>query len=323
MREEKITMFANRLQKVYRHTSKQAKRLGVTCFRVYDHDLSEFPFCIEVYEGKLYVAEYNRRHRMTEEKHEQWLVESLNVISCIFEIQQQDIFLRLRRKKPGKLGQYRKENAGQHEFTVHENGLKFLVNLSDYLDTGLFLDHRLTRERVRGEAKHKKCLNLFCYTGSFSVYAAAGAAVEVTSVDLSKTYLHWAKRNMELNGFLENSTPGDGGGGEYQFLHADVKQYLKNIAPGYFDLVILDPPTFSNSQRMQDFLDVQRDHVELINQCLRGMKPGGILFFSTNYTRFVLEVDKINSNSVEDITKQTTPFDFEGKLRRYCFRIVT
>jgi 23S rRNA (guanine2069-N7)-methyltransferase len=319
MREEKITMFANRLQKVHRHISKQAKRLGVTCFRVYDHDLPEFPFCIEVYEDKLYVAEYNRRHRMTEEEHEQWLVESLNVISCIFGIQPEHIFLRLRRKKPGKLGQYRKENAGQHEFIVHENGLKFLVNLSDYLDTGLFLDHRLTRERIKVEAKDKKVLNLFCYTGSFSVYAAAGEAGEVVSVDLSKTYLHWAKRNMELNGFLEND-PADGG--KYQLLHADVKQYLKNIAPGYFDLVVLDPPTFSNSQRMQDFLDVQRDHVELINQCLRGMKPGGSLFFSTNYTKFVLETDKLNSGSVEDIAKQTTPFDFEGKLRRYCFRIV-
>jgi len=319
MREEKITMFANRLQKVNRHISKQAKRLGVTCFRVYDHDLPEFPFCIEVYEDKLYVAEYNRRHRMTEEEHEQWLVESLNVISCIFGIQQEDIFLRLRRKKPGKLGQYRKENGGQHEFIVHENGLKFLVNLSDYLDTGLFLDHRLTRERIKVAAKDKRVLNLFCYTGSFSVYAAAGEAEEVVSVDLSKTYLHWAKRNMELNGFLEND-PADGG--KYQLLHADVKQYLKNIAPGYFDLVVLDPPTFSNSQRMQDFLDVQRDHVELINQCLRGMRPGGCLFFSTNYTKFVLQTDKISSGSVDDITKQTTPFDFEGKLLRYCFRLV-
>jgi 23S rRNA (guanine2069-N7)-methyltransferase len=318
---EKITMFANRLQKVYRHISKQAKRLGVTCFRVYDHDLPDFPFCIEVYEDKLYVAEYSRRHRMSDDEHQQWLRESLNVISSVFEIQAGDIFLRLRKRKPGKLGQYRKENFSQHEFIVHENGLKFLVNLSDYLDTGLFLDHRLTRERVRAEAKDKKVLNLFCYTGSFSVYAAAGEAVEVTSVDLSKTYLHWAKRNMELNGFLENSPPAGGDGGKYQFLHADVKQYLKTTPPDYFDLVILDPPTFSNSQRMQDFLDVQRDHVELINDCLGGLRSGGILYFSTNYTKFVLDSEKIKAEFVKNITKQTTPFDFEGNLRRYCFRI--
>ena len=328
MPEEKIATFANRLQKVHRHISKQAKRLGVTCYRVYDHDLPEFPFCIEVYEDKLYVAEYDRRHRMNEDEHDQWLGESLNVMSDIFQIQTADIFLRLRRRKSGKLGQYRKENAEQHEFVVHENGLKFLVNLSDYLDTGLFLDHRLTRERVKIEAKGKKVLNLFCYTGSFSVYAASGGATEVLSVDLSKTYLDWARRNMQLNGVSESPPPRparagtDGDGGKYSFVHADVKQFLKTIPPDFFDLVILDPPTFSNSQRMQDFLDVQRDHVELINDCLRGMKPAGILYFSTNYTKFVLEADKIYSSSTKDITKQTTPFDFEGKLKRYCFRLV-
>jgi 23S rRNA (guanine2069-N7)-methyltransferase len=323
MPEEKIAMFANRLEKVYRHISKQAKRLGVTCYRVYDHDLPEFPFCIEVYEDKLYVAEYDRRHRMSENAHEEWLGRSLNVMSDIFQIQTADIFLRLRRRKPGKLGQYRKDSADQHAFVVHENRLKFLVNLSDYLDTGLFLDHRLTREKVKIEAKDKKVLNLFCYTGSFSVCAAAGGATEVASVDLSKTYLAWAEKNMQLNHFATNSPPagGDGGQGQLLFIHADVKQYLKNIPPNYFDLVILDPPTFSNSQRMEDFLDVQRDHVELINDCLSGMKPAGILYFSTNYTKFVLNADKLNSESVKDITKQTTPFDFEGKLRRHCFRI--
>ena len=322
MPEEKISMFANRLQKVYRHISKQAKRLGITCYRVYDHDLPEFPFCIEVYEDKLYVAEYDRRHRMSEDEHEQWLGESLNVMSDIFQIQTVDIFLRLRRRKPGKLGQYRKENAEQHEFIVHENGLKFLVNLTDYLDTGLFLDHRLTRQKVKIEANDKKVLNLFCYTGSFSVYAAAGGATQVTSVDLSKTYLHWARRNLQINGFLENSPPAGGDGDKYPLIHSDVKQYLRTIPPDYFDLVILDPPTFSNSQRMQDFLDVQRDHVELISDCLRGMKAAGILYFSTNYTKFALEAHRIHSSSIKDITKQTTPFDFEGKLRRYCFRIV-
>ena len=319
MHEEKIIMFSNRLQKVYRHMSKQAKRLGVTCYRVYDHDLPEFPFCVEVYEDKLYVAEYKRRHRMSEDEHEEWLRESLNVISEIFGIQTENIFLRLRRRKQGKLGQYQKESAGQHEFVVHENGLKFLVNLSDYLDTGLFLDHRLTREKVKAEAKDKKVLNLFCYTGSFSVYATAGGAQEVVSVDLSKTYLDWGKRNMQLNGFLANSPLREAG--KCHFIHADVKQYLKTIEPGHFDLVILDPPTFSNSQRMEDFLDVQRDHVELINDCLRGMKPGAILYFSTNYTKFVIDEEQIKATAIGDITKQTTPFDFEGKLHRYCFRI--
>lgn len=320
MQEEKIIMFRNRLEKVYRHVSKQAKRLGVTCYRVYDHDLPEFPFCIEVYEGKLYVAEYKRHHRMSGQEHERWIEESLEAIGEVFQIEAEHVFLKSRRRKPGRTGQYQREHDQRHEFIVHENGLKFLVNLSDYLDTGLFLDHRITRERVRVEAEDKKVLNLFCYTGSFSVYAASGRAAEVVSVDLSKTYLEWAKRNMQLNGLIINSLPGDGG--DYHFVHADVKQYLKTILPDYFDLVILDPPTFSNSQRMDDFLDIQRDHVELVNDCLHGMKRGGVLYFSTNYTKFVLEADKISAASIRDITKEMTPFDFEAKLNRCCFRLV-
>ena len=321
MSEEKFISFRNRLQKVYRHIEKQANRLRVTCYRVYDHDLPEFPFCIEFYEGKLYVAEYKRRHGMTEHEHTQWLLETLNVMKDVLHVNNDNLFVKLRQRKEGRLGQYRKSGANQHEFVVHENGLGFIINLSDYLDTGLFLDHRVTREKVKAEAKDKKVLNLFCYTGSFSVYAAAGGAEEVVSIDLSKTYLQWAKKNMQLNGFLEDPPLGDGGQSRYSFIHADVKEYLKNVPPNHFDLVILDPPTFSNSQRMQSFLDIQRDHVELINDCLGGMSRGGILYFSTNYTKFVLDVEKINSDSVKDITKQTTSFDFEGKFQRCCFRI--
>jgi 23S rRNA (guanine2069-N7)-methyltransferase len=321
---EKFISFQNRLQKVYRHLHKQAKGLGVTCYRVYDNDLPEFPFCIELYEEKLYVAEYKRRHGMTEHEHNQWLIETLNVMKDVLQVNNDNLFLKLRQRKEGRLGQYRKSSAKQHEFVVHENGLGFIVNLSDYLDTGLFLDHRVTREKVKAEAKDKNVLNLFCYTGSFSVYAAAGGAMQVTSVDLSKKYLQWARKNMQLNGFVEISPSAGGRGGQnrYPFIQADATQYLKSIPPDYFDLVVLDPPTFSNSQRMQDFLDVQQDHVELINDCLRGMKTAGILYFSTNYTKFILEIDKINSHSVRDITKQTTPFDFQGKLRRYCYRII-
>lgn len=191
--------------------------------------------------------------------------------------------------------------------------MKFKVNLSDYLDTGLFLDHRITRNMVREQSKDKSVLNLFCYTASFSVYAAAGGASSVVSVDLSKTYLSWAEDNFRLNNLEDNT--------KYQFVHADVLQYLDEIEPESFDIIILDPPTFSNSKRMKDFLDIQQDHVELINKCLLITKPGGILYFSTNYTKFQLETDKITATSITDITKQTTPFDFEGKLRRWCFKI--
>lgn len=162
-------MFRNRLIKVFRHLSKQARRLQLSCYRLYDHDLPEFPFCIEFYDEKLYVAEYKRRHGMSEEEHDHWMEKSLEIISEVLSINKDNIFLKLRQRKPGRLGQYQRINEEQHEFAVTENGLQFIVNLSDYLDTGLFLDHRITRQMVKEKSAGKKVLNLFAYTGSFSV----------------------------------------------------------------------------------------------------------------------------------------------------------
>ncbi len=311
--EEKFTMFRNRLTKVYRHLGKQARRQGVSCYRIYDHDLPEFPLCIEMYGEKLYVAEYKRYHGMTEEEHDSWMEQTLDVAGEVLGVEKANIFLKLRQRKPGRLGQYQKYDAVQHEFQVEENGLKFIVNLSDYLDTGLFLDHRLTRQQVRGLCVGKKVLNLFAYTGSFSVYAAAGGASEVVTVDLSKTYLNWAERNLALNGFTDPAI--------YKTVHADVMQYLKTLPSGYFDLVVMDPPTFSNSKRMEDILDIQRDHAELINDCLAALKSGGPLFFSTNFRKFSMESARIRTSRIKDITKATTPFDFEGRLFRWCYLI--
>ncbi|HXB33201.1 MAG TPA: class I SAM-dependent methyltransferase [Puia sp.] len=313
MSEEKLVMFRNRLQKVWRHVAKLAKRQGVTCYRIYDHDLPEFPFCIELYEDNVYLAEYQRRHGMSEEDHAAWLESCVPVISGILEVPDEQIYFRERRRKAGRLDQYEKLGSGQEFFLVREAGLSFRVNLTDYLDTGLFLDHRITRGMVREEASSRRVLNLFCYTGSFSVYAAAGGASSVDSVDLSKTYLGWAEANMALNGFA---------GASRRFIHADVLQWLDEAPAGWYDLVVMDPPTFSNSKRMKDFLDIQRDHAELINKALRAMAPGGVLFFSTNYRKFVLEGDRIMAASVKDITKATTPFDFQGKLFRWCFRLI-
>lgn len=306
-------MFRNRMAKVFKHKSKLAKRQSVSCYRVYDHDLPEFPLCIEIYEDKIYLAEYLRRHGMTDEEHEIWLNDCLTVITEITGIPQEQMFVR-QRKRMSHRGedQYEKMDTKQEFFTVLENGLKFQVNLTDYLDTGLFLDHRITRQMVREQSKDKRVLNLFCYTGSFSVYAAAGGAATVTSVDLSKTYLAWAEDNMVINHFKDAA--------KYRFIHADVKQYLKTLQPNSFDLVIMDPPTFSNSKRMKDFLDIQRDHVELLNDVLAATTPEGIIYFSTNFTKFVLEPEKIHASEIKDITKATTPFDFEGKLKRWCYR---
>lgn len=314
--EGKFIMFRNRLEKMFRHRSRQARRMGVSCYRVYDHDLPEFPFCIEWYDKYLYVAEYQRHHGMEEADHAAWLEKSMLCISEVLGVSLEAIFLRQRKRMSHRErdSQYEKLDNREHVFTVEENGLKFRVNLTDYLDTGLFLDHRMTRQRVREETAGKEVLNLFCYTGSFSVYAAAGGAARVTSVDLSNTYLQWAGENLGLNGFKEKE--------KYPLVQADVMAYLKTLRPRQFDLVIMDPPTFSNSKRMKEFLDIQRDHVELIKDVLLAMKPGGTLYFSTNFTRFQLDREAIPASEIRDITGATTPFDFEGKLKRWCYRMI-
>ena len=256
--DTKYLMFRNRLEKVYRHLKKQAKKQGVTCYRIYDHDLPEFPFIIELYEDKLHVSEYKRRHLMSDDEHEGWINQCRKIIGDVLQVSVENIFLKTRKKKEGRGGQYQKTGESKNELIVHENGLKFIVNLSEYLDTGLFLDHRITRQMVREQSNEKRVLNLFSYTGSFSVYAVAGNASKVVSVDLSNTYLNWAQKNMNLN------FPGKV---NHEIVHADVKQYLKTVAEKSFDLIIMDPPTFSNSKRMEDFFDVQKDHVQLINDC--------------------------------------------------------
>lgn len=312
----KFEMFGNRLAKVFKHRHKQAKRLGISCYRLYDHDLPEFPFCIEWYGENLYVAEYKRNHGMDDAAHDAWMEQSIDVLQTVLGVAKENIFLKLRQRKPGRLGQYQRIDKLQNEFIVQENGLHFNINLSDYLDTGLFLDHRTTRQLVREQSAGKKVLNLFAYTGSFSVYAAAGGASEVVTVDMSNTYLQWAQRNFTANNFDITPEPFKGGN---SFVQADVIQYVKTLPENYFDIVVMDPPTFSNSKRMQDILDIQRDHVSLLNDTLKSLAPGGKLYFSTNARTFQLDEVNIQSKSIKDITRATTPFDFEGKLFRWCY----
>ena len=310
--KEKYTMFENRLKKLYRHLAKQAKRQGVSCYRLYDRDLPEFPLIIELYGDKLYVAEYKSEHRLSDSEYAEWLQTSCMVAGNVLHVEQKDIYIRERKRKENRQSQYQKLSSKNTSFVVEENRLKFLVNLSDYLDTGLFLDHRITRQMIRDMAKGKSILNLFCYTGSFSVYAAAGGARELISIDLSNTYLDWARQNLKLN-LLEK----DG----YDFIKADVFQYLPKLKDGHFDLVILDPPTFSNSKMMKGILDVQRDHARLINLALSKTRVGGDLYFSTNYRKFRLNSKEIQASRIKDITNSTTGFDFTGKFQRVCFVI--
>lgn len=308
----KQTMFFNRLTKVYKHRSKLAKKRGITCFRIYENDLPEFPVCIELYEGFVYLSEYLRSHGLSDEAYALWFDEMLEVVQLVLEVDKEDLYIKQRKKMHHRSQQYEKTAEQKTFFKAQENGHQFLINLTDYLDTGLFLDHRITRKMVYDKANGKRVLNLFCYTGSFSVYAAKAGATKVTSVDMSKTYLDWAKQNFEANNLTTNN---------HEFVHANVLEFLQDQKPNSYDIIVLDPPTFSNSKRMDDFFEVQRDHVKLVNDCLYCLSQGGSLYFSTNYTKFVLDEANINSSQIKNITKATTDFDFEGKLKRWCYLI--
>ncbi|MFI5195452.1 MAG: class I SAM-dependent methyltransferase [Chitinophagales bacterium] len=310
---DKLSMFENRLQKVYKHFSKLARRQEVACFRFYDHDLPEFPFAIEWYNGVVHAAEYKRRHGMEDDEHEVWLQACKEVLARVLAIEPANIFMKVRQRKAGRQGQYEKFDEQKVERIVPEGGLSFIINLTDYLDTGLFLDHRITRGMVRAEAKGLNVLNLFCYTGSFTVYAADGGASNITSIDLSKTYLNWAKRNMQYNKLYKDK--------QHEFINADVLEWLEYMPANTYDLIVCDPPTFSNSKRMEDNFDVQRDHVRLLKKLLKGCTDVGKIYFSSNYRDFVLDRDSIPAVTVKDITGATTPFDFQGKLNRKCFLI--
>ena len=307
--------FKNRLAKNYRHIGKWAKRQGITCFRVYDDDMPQFPLAIDVYGDCLHVAEYKRKHTLNPEQYADWWRGCQRVCLDFFALPPEKLFVKWRDRQAG-IAQYEKFDQRQAIFTVSENGLLFEVNLSDYLDTGLFLDHRPTRQWVRKAAEGLHVLNLFAYTGAFSVYAAAGNAATVTSIDLSNTYLQWAQRNMALNQYTDPN--------RYRYVQVDVLRWLREspAIPNY-DLIVLDPPTFSNSKRMDDILEVQRDHVRLINQCLRRLRRGGILYFSTNCRSFRLSIADIDvaADQIRDVTRQSIPEDFRNKSIHYCFKI--
>lgn len=306
-------MFHNRLTKVWKHFSKIARKQDIACFRFYDHDLPEFPFAIEWYDGVVHAAEYKRKHGMEDEEHAAWLAACQQTIATVLAIEPQQIFMKERMRKAGRQGQYEKFGDEKQERIVSENGLKFIINLTDYLDTGLFLDHRITRNLVREQSEGKRVLNLFCYTGSFSVYAAHGGAKSVTSVDLSKTYINWAKRNMQYNKLYDDK--------KHEFVNEDVLSIIDSLPKDTYDLIVCDPPTFSNSKKMDTDFDVQRDHVHLLKKLLKSCTDAGKIYFSNNYRGFQLDRDAIPAVVVKDITAATTPFDFQGKLHRACFLI--
>ena len=247
--------FENRLKKRFKHKSKWAKSKAIFCYRVYDKDLPDYPFVIDKFEEHVIAAidviEDGK------ESNKDWILDIKKVISEVLTIDLDNISIKLRSAQKGK-NQYNKLDYSGALLSVQEYGLLFLINPFDYLDTGLFLDQRITRQWVKKDALNKRVLNLFAYTGSFSVYAAAGDAVKVTTVDMSNTYLQWAEKNMHLNGFKSSK--------KYDYIREDILDWIPTVSPSSYDLIILDPPTFSNSKKMLLTWDVQRDHVALINQ---------------------------------------------------------
>ncbi len=299
-----MSAFENRLARNARHWMKWAKRRGLEAFRIYDLDMPDYPFAIDWYLGRVHVMEYPRRSAVRDGSAQTQRDEVVAAISKVLEVKGEQIFTKTHERLPWGRAQYEKVAAEQATFVVEENGLKFEVNLSDYLDTGLFLDHRDTRARVRAEAGGKRVLNLFAYTGSFSVYAAAGGAKETTTVDLSNTYCDWAERNLRLNALPEGKV-----------VRADVLQWVE-AAKGPWDLAIVDPPSFSASKKMGRTWDVQRDHVHLIDQVGHLLAPGGTLYFSTNFLGFELDA---SLEAQEELTPRSMPEDFRRAVHR-CWR---
>jgi 23S rRNA (guanine2445-N2)-methyltransferase / 23S rRNA (guanine2069-N7)-methyltransferase len=308
-------MFANRLRKDLKHFGRWARRQEISCYRLYDADLHEYNVAIDVYDSDkryVHVQEYEAPETVDPKEARERLAEALVVIPQVVEIPREQMFFKLRRRQKGG-AQYEKLAATGEFHEVREGPCRLLVNFTDYLDTGLFLDHRATRAMLGALAKSKRFLNLFCYTASATVHAGLGGAASTTSVDMSNTYLDWAERNFALNGLT---------GRAHELIQADVLKWLKASRGRRYGLIFLDPPTFSRSKRMENTLDVQRDHVELIHDAAALLDPDGVLVFSTNLRRFRLDREGLAGLTVEDITHRTIPEDFKRNPRIHqCFRV--
>jgi len=309
--------FRRRLAKRFKHLARWARRQGLDAFRVYDRDIPEIPLAVDWYAGWLHAAEFDRPHERTEIEHEVWLDRMIEAAAAELGVPPDRTFLKARRRQRGG-EQYEKVDERKALVTVHEGGLAFECNLSDYVDTGLFLDHRITRGLVRDEASGRRFLNLFGYTGSFSVYAAAGGAAETTSVDLSNTYLDWTRTNLARNGFKD--------AGRHRTVRDEARAFLEHRArrgEAPFDLVVVDPPTFSRSARSETAWDVQQDHADLLDLVARSLAPGGVVYFSTNFRRFHLATDRIEERfTIREITNRTIPEDFRNQRVHRAWRLV-
>jgi 23S rRNA (cytosine1962-C5)-methyltransferase/23S rRNA (guanine2445-N2)-methyltransferase / 23S rRNA (guanine2069-N7)-methyltransferase len=297
----------NRIEKNYKHKLKWAKRENINAFRVYDRDIPDFPYIVDLYNNKVVVYEKTDEVIDSDKLHHfDWL---MDVITILFNISEDRVILKSRYRKKE---QYEKLEEKNELIIVNEHQAKFYVNLHDYLDTGLFLDHRPLRQIVHRESKDKKVLNLFSYTGSISVMAALGGAKSVTSVDLSSTYQEWARKNFILNELSLR---------EHNFIIESALEYLPK-SEAQFDLIILDPPTFSNSKSMDTDFEVEEDQDFLVDQCMRLLAKNGTLYFSNNKRKFKISPHLIEKYKVINITPKTIPLDFHDQKIHHCFKIV-
>jgi 23S rRNA G2069 N7-methylase RlmK/C1962 C5-methylase RlmI len=321
--EAQAGMLGNRLLKRYRHLKKWARRRGTDAFRLYDRDIPEIPLVLDFYGGAVAGALYKRPYEKDEEEEAQWLNAMSAAVSGALEIPEERIFIRERRRlKERPLDQYRRTGERNFIRTVCEGDLRFSVNLSDYLDTGLFPDRRKMRALIRDASAGKRVLNLFCYTAAFSVCAAAGGAASVDSVDMSRTYLEWGSRNFTLNGFNASLTEaGTRGPSPWRLIRSEAGAFLNHAGSTRetWDLIILDPPTFSNSKKMENPLDIQRDHGTLIRRCMDLLAEGGALWFSVNARGFRL--DPLPGLKAVPREKELEDEDFKGKRLPACWTI--
>ena len=318
----------NRLSKRYRHLKKWAKRTGINAFRLYDRDIPEIPLVLDLYDDAVSGALYRRPGKYddpgaNEKALEAWMLSMKAAAARALGIPESRIFLKERRRMRQRKdtgAQYDKVSAQGFYRDVHEGDLRFRVNLSDYLDTGLFLDSRKKRALIRGEAEGKRVLNLFAYTCSLSVCAAKGGARHVDSVDLSNTYLDWGRVNFALNGLEANYSKG-----ELPLIRGDVIQFIREAEnkKRRWDIIILDPPGFSNSKKMGGTLDLRRDHKDLVQRCLNLLSPGGTLWFSSNARGVSLAGRDFRGCTVKDMGPQLVDEDFRGKRIPACYTVAS
>ena len=296
--------FANRLGKNIKKFLKWSEKEGITCFRVYDRDLPEFNISIDLYGKWVHVQEYAPPKTIEPELASARFTLALHDIREVLGVKRDRIFIKTRQRQKGS-EQYQQKDSRKKMYEVREGECSFLVNFTDYLDTGLFLDNRPIRLRIAREALGKKFLNLFGYSGTASVHAAMGGAQTTTTVDLSANYLNWTRLNLALNGFSETA---------HGIVKADCLQWLEENQAQY-DLIFVDPPTFSNTKKEKRVFDIQRDHVHLLKLAMGHLEPGGLLIFSTNFRMFSLDNTVQDFFDIKDITRESIPFDFSRNQR--------